>query len=882
MADNRVGAGVGQRTVRIVPFGGMDELSDTDLQPLYSYEGGQQYCVVHLRFIATSTNVLFRPDTYDATGYIGVHVNAVNILQDVLPQGKMFYVANNGNDNNDGMSRDTPWASLSRVHERTYAPGDCILFRRGDKWNGRLTPSGNGISGQPIILSAYGDGAHPLIDGGDFSSGDERLMGVITLTQASHWIIDGFELTAWGTTQNFRSGIAIKNDGGSTSGGLVIRNNYIHDVMGGYRAADSNIPGRWTAGINVWARDGGLTQGTLIENNVIEDVVGCGVQVWGPDAIGGVVDWSKLAENVTIRGNRVFGCACDNILYIGCRDPLVELNHSGFSGLHGRFPSSIAGLWGTRSDGGVQQYNHSHNSMQWAGDGESFDAQALGIDLWMRGTTTLRYNFTHDNYGGFALNYFNGEDTSGAPPAILLCHHNISINEPRFTSGRDERHYHGLYYSPTDDYQLHWGFNNLTLNSNAFIAGSMGPNANTIPRTLNNLWWKMPSKPTQDTTGVLSDPEFVAAPPDLIYRDEYISYNAGDPNTPVASGQLERRWFGSKKTASYNVFGESSSFWVGRVRALELSSAGAAALALVGNLAESVAGPLTLRMLVRNESSVNSTDWLAFLFSNSAYSAKPFVTDSTVRHGTLIRANGECQAFSNGTETSTPIPWVNQKGANQFHIISFVFTDTAGTGNAFNGNGTRIRMFSDGLLLSTTDVPQMTQLHFSYNVYGSTWWVRQLYVSARNGDWDAYDDYVGMLPSATSPLLNTATPGLVSGAKDFFRGDLDGSPNRGAIERTSMVGYTQTVSFIEVIGRYRLLRSSSGTREFGFRAIARDQNFRVVPGQPEWSLFPVVDGVLINSQGVVSVNSTVAIGTRFAVKASAGGVTKSFPVEIIS
>ena len=556
------------------------------------------------------------------------------------------------------------------------------------------------------------------------------------------------------------------------------------------------------------------------------------MRIWGPTEYESppgnwVLDWDKLMENVVIRGNTVWGCSCDNILYQGCLNALVEFNHSGFSGLQGMFSSAIAGLWGTRSDGGVQQYNHSHDSMTWTGGAESFDAQGLGIDIWMKGTTTLRYNFTHDNYGGFALDYHNGYWNG----AILLCHHNISINEPRFTSGRDERHYHGIYHAPADDFQLHWGYTNLTIRNCAFSVGTMASGINSAAAVSNNLWWTLPSKPAIDTAGVKANPGFASPPPDLIYRDEYVSYVAGDPNTPMAGGQLERRWFGTMKAATYNTFGESSSFWVGRVRALELSNlSGPSALALNGDLAAGVQGPLTVRVLVRNVGAPNAANWLAFLFKNSAHASEPFVDQGDLDFNLLIRRNGACQAFKKGAVQTDPMDWQNQCGSGYFHIVDFIFTDTAGTGSAFSGQGTRVRMFSDGLLLGTYDLDQMSQLHFAYNVYGSEWWVRRLHVFARNGGWDAYDDYVGMLPSATSPLLNTATPNLVPGATDFFRNALDGTPNRGPIEVTSLSGYVQTPTRIEVSGRYRITKPASGNRNYNYRAIVRDQNFRVIPG----------------------------------------------------
>jgi hypothetical protein len=155
-----------------------------------------------------------------------------------------------------------------------------------------------------------------------------------------------------------------------------------------------------------------------------------------------------------------------------------------------------------------------------------------------------------------------------------------------------------------------------------------------------------------------------------------------------------------------------------------------------------------------------------------------------------------------------------------------------------------------------------------------------LHVFARNGGMDSYDDYAGLIPGAASPAVNTATPNLVPGATDFLRNTLDGTPNRGAVEVTTLASYVQTPARIEIRGRYRIAKPASGSRNYNYDAIVRDQNFRVIPQQPVWEILPAMTGVTIDANGVVALASTASTG-RFAIKASAGNVTRSFPCEII-
>jgi len=80
-----------------------------------------------------------------------------------------YYVRNGGNDGAAGTSDATAWANISKVNSEwlagTFAPGDSILFRRGDAWYGTITVSESGTSGNQIVIGAYGTGNQPVIEG---------------------------------------------------------------------------------------------------------------------------------------------------------------------------------------------------------------------------------------------------------------------------------------------------------------------------------------------------------------------------------------------------------------------------------------------------------------------------------------------------------------------------------------------------------------------------------------------------------------------------------------------------------------------------------------------------------------------------------------------
>ncbi|MFT3932608.1 MAG: T9SS type A sorting domain-containing protein [Chitinophagaceae bacterium] len=62
----------------------------------------------------------------------------------------------------------TPWKSIPKLNSVFMAllrPGDSILFKRGEVFYGQIIVEQSGSSAQPIVISAYGSGANPVISG---------------------------------------------------------------------------------------------------------------------------------------------------------------------------------------------------------------------------------------------------------------------------------------------------------------------------------------------------------------------------------------------------------------------------------------------------------------------------------------------------------------------------------------------------------------------------------------------------------------------------------------------------------------------------------------------------------------------------------------------
>ncbi|NUP35614.1 MAG: right-handed parallel beta-helix repeat-containing protein [Streptomyces sp.] len=135
-------------------------------------------------------------------------------------RGTTYYVdSEGGKDTAGGRSPATAWKTLTHVNAKTFRPGDRILLKAGSSWsaegdevakeaydftqwtNGEptdvvgtdptalLAPKGSGEAGRPIVLSSYGSGAAPELNGRGVVN------DVLQLTNQSHWDISNIEIS---------------------------------------------------------------------------------------------------------------------------------------------------------------------------------------------------------------------------------------------------------------------------------------------------------------------------------------------------------------------------------------------------------------------------------------------------------------------------------------------------------------------------------------------------------------------------------------------------------------------------------------------------------------------------------------------------------------
>jgi hypothetical protein len=110
-----------------------------------------------------------------------------------------YYVSqSSGHDASDGQSPATAWKTLAKASQVSYLPGDRILLKCGDTWaNDALRPQGSGTPDNPVVISSYGQGNKPLLDGLD----DQQDRIAIYLVDVEGYKIVGLEFA------RYRSGV---------------------------------------------------------------------------------------------------------------------------------------------------------------------------------------------------------------------------------------------------------------------------------------------------------------------------------------------------------------------------------------------------------------------------------------------------------------------------------------------------------------------------------------------------------------------------------------------------------------------------------------------------------------------------------------------------
>jgi len=326
-----------------------------------------------------------------------LHVFILNVYS----QSHTYYISSDGNDNKSGLSIKAAWKSLERVNQVTFHPGDAILFKSGDIWNGQLHPLGSGSDGKPIIIDRYGAGSIPVINFGELAGAG------IKLVNQEWWIIRNLEVTSGAPPKQLigRQGIVALAEGTDKhTGHIIISHCFIHDIWG-QLGGDGDFTGYNSSAIFVGQAmgrkniQGGSADDILLENNRIERVDRCGIIIW------------KGIKNIVVRGNTMENLGGDGIMVNGCIKGLIEKNiakrtcmRSGDQDIiiTGRsYNPHTAAMWIQACVETVMQFNEVYDTGRQKGNG---DGNAYDFDFDCK-NCIVQYNYSRNNHGFLLIMY---------------------------------------------------------------------------------------------------------------------------------------------------------------------------------------------------------------------------------------------------------------------------------------------------------------------------------------------------------------------------------------------------------------------------------------------------------------------------------------------
>lgn len=341
--------------------------------------------------------------------------SANNDFEELNNDSLTYYIdANTGNDNNSGLSPEDAFATLKNLNSVKLLPGTNILLKSGTKYRGPVEFVGSGTSPNPIIISSYGGEQKPLIEG----LGVEKY--AVKILNSNYLELSNIEITNTGNEREAgRRGVIIEAKDCKLSKNIILDNLFIHDVNGSLVKKDGGGSAiLWqNQGSNIKTKFDSL----IIQNCHIKD---CTRNAINSRGYTNRDNWYP-STNVIIRNNLIEGVPGDGIVPIGTDGTIIEYNVMRNCPDMMTVGDAAAGIWPWSSDNTHIQFN------EVSGHKAKWDAQGFDSD-WNCINTTIQYNYSHDNYGGFLLVCNNGAKYN-TPVNIgtknTIVQYNISIND---------------------------------------------------------------------------------------------------------------------------------------------------------------------------------------------------------------------------------------------------------------------------------------------------------------------------------------------------------------------------------------------------------------------------------------------------------------------
>jgi hypothetical protein len=329
-----------------------------------------------------------------------------------------YYVSSFGRDTNNGLSPWTPWQTTAKVNATTFQPGDNILFRGGDTFDGPIILVGPNTGAPQQVFSTP---AQPVILGG-YGSNCNILAGV--LAGCPRLSVTG--TTPGGIVINNLSGVLVRDwiltgaDPMTQNEGIYLRNNDASGtVYQSVTVTNASITG-FRSGILVQGSvKGAGWQQFTISNNHVFGTVGSednGILVQGsqPGTPGVMTNFDcliegNLVEAIPGRPNAVPGTSGNGILIKETDGCVSQFNVVRNSGANATTCGGPVGNWAYDATHILFRFNETYGMAPatWV---TGCDWGGFDLDGYVT-HSKIEYNYAHDNWGAGFLLWITGPGT---------------------------------------------------------------------------------------------------------------------------------------------------------------------------------------------------------------------------------------------------------------------------------------------------------------------------------------------------------------------------------------------------------------------------------------------------------------------------------------
>jgi hypothetical protein len=380
-----------------------------------------------------------------------------------------YYIdAANGDDANNGTSEGTAWKTFANLEGLKLTAGQKVLLKAGCTWNEEklMIKDAKGTAANPVVLGKYGEGADPVLNGNgspwldgkiSVNSRKKEDVAVVHVQNSEYITIQNLEVTNWENdasdlmgeksnsviydqSKSMLTGILVENHDAGELKGVVIKDNYVHDVNG-YMSQNGTEGHKKGSGGIMALVTGGNTESYYtdlkITGNKVEKVCHEAIYMescWAARTLVGGSGSQQAGSkkwvgwpNVYVAHNYVNNVAGDGIVLINADGGVAEYNLVTASASeqwnYSRNPAHAA-IWMWDCNNVTMQYNEAAYTTSYQ-DGMAFDCDYGNQNVM------YQYNYSHDNKGGFWMACPGPYYTVNS-----VIRYNVSVNDGLFDGSR--------------------------------------------------------------------------------------------------------------------------------------------------------------------------------------------------------------------------------------------------------------------------------------------------------------------------------------------------------------------------------------------------------------------------------------------------------------